>query len=304
MMGKFPLKILKKVILKDLEDAPSSDNEEEPVDVDANGVGGKGLELMLVEKSTKNQDQEFEKQATPSRTEHGMEVREVLQAEEREVKDKEGNAQENGTQGVVVQMSGIQEVNESQAEDVMVEDDMAGDEMAEENIDDPEERDGDEDYFPEEDEFGSEEEGPSSSDSSDEEYTPNSIKTVKPPKRKLVEMAQPLFQEEEPSEYEKIRANNIKQREALLRELQDGWLEYMESEGLEVSKSRKGRKKLKVVEREELNTRRVQHPAENIVIEDQQKQGMGTSGTGLDNESIRILWSTIFSYYTVVLICI
>ena len=282
-MSKFPLKILKKVILKDLEDVPSSDNEEEPVD----GVLGKGLELMLVENSTKNQDQEFEMQATHLRTEHGMEAREVLQAEVEEGVDQEINVLENGTQEVMMEMSGIQEVNESQAEDFMVE----------ENNDDPEERDGDEDYFPKEDDFGSEEEDTSSSDLSDEEYIPKSTRAVKPHKRKFVEMAQPQIQEEEPSEYEKIRASNIKQRNALLRELQDDWLEYMESEGLEVSKRRKGRKKLKVVEREEVNTRRVQHPAENVASEDHQKQGMGTSGTGLDNGSIWIFWSTIMLYY-------
>ena len=46
-----------------------------------------------------------------------------------------------------------------------------------------------------------------SSDLSDKEYTPNSTRNVNPPKRKLVEMAQPPIQEEEPSDYEKIRAN-------------------------------------------------------------------------------------------------
>ena len=83
----------------------------------------------------------------------------------------------------------------------------------------------------------------------------------------------------------------------MLRELQDDWLEYMESEGLEVSGSQMGRKKLKAVQREEVNTRRVQHPAENVSSGDHQKQGMGTSGTGLDNGSIWIFWSTIMLYY-------
>ena len=53
-MSKFPLKILQKIILKDLGNAPNSDNEEEAVDGDTNGVRGKCQEQILMERPTEN----------------------------------------------------------------------------------------------------------------------------------------------------------------------------------------------------------------------------------------------------------
>ena len=123
-------------------------------------------------------------------------------------------------------------------------------ELVEENYDDPNETQDDEDYFPDEDSIGSEEEA--TSGLSDEEYTPTPARTVKPPKRKLV-AAQPLV-EEELSQYEKIRAANIKEKEEFLQTLQGDWDEYKEDEGLVAGK--KSAKKLKIVEREAVFTRK------------------------------------------------
>ena len=81
---------------------------------------------------------------------------------------------------------------------------------------------------------------------------------------------------EEISEYEKIRAVNVKQK--LLRKLKGDWDGFKEGEGFLTGGRRKGAKKLKIVEKEVLNLRGE---------EDQQsgkstKQNLGLSGTGLD----------------------
>ena len=60
--------------------------------------------------------------------------------------------------------------------------------------------------------------------------------------------------EGELSEYEKIKAANVKEKEELLRTLQGDWQEFKESEGLVTGKNQKGAKKLKAVEREAANT--------------------------------------------------
>ena len=94
--------------------------------------------------------------------------------------------------------------------------------MVEGNDDDSEEREEDEEYFPDEDSTCSEEEASSTSGFSDEEYTPTSNRTVKPPRRKF---ATQLLVQGELSEYEKIRATNIKEKKKLQRTLQGEWQE-------------------------------------------------------------------------------
>ena len=80
--------------------------------------------------------------------------------------------------------------------------------------------------------------------------------------------AQPLVPEEL-SEYEKVRAANVKEKEGLLRQLKRDRRGFKESEGFAMFEKRKGAKKLKVLEKEGVNTRSVENA--------------GTSGTGLDN---------------------
>ena len=97
--------------------------------------------------------------------------------------------------------------------------------------------------------------------------------------------AQPLVPEGM-SQYEKIRAANVKQNEEMLRQLKRGWQGFNKSEGFATRGSRKRSKKLKVVEKEAVNTR-CHQPVENVSTEDQQsgnitKQDLRTSGTGLD----------------------
>ena len=131
--------------------------------------------------------------------------------------------------------------------------------MLEENYDDPGERE-DDDYYPDEDGEDVDSEDGDTSGSSDEEYTPSPATTVDPPKNKVATGGRLLMQGGEISEYEKIRAANIKQREEFLKTLQlEGeWQDFKESEGLMVAagRSQKRAKELKVVEREPVKTRR------------------------------------------------
>jgi len=152
---------------------------------------------------------------------------------EQENATQEAGAPETLSENAIMERSGDEEADENPHED----------EMVEENHDDPEETADDEDYFPDEDSIGSEEEA--TSGLSDEEYTPTPARTVKPLKRKLVTVQPPV--EEELSEYEKIRAANIKQRKEFLQTLQGDWQEYKEDEGLVAGK--KSAKKSTVVER-------------------------------------------------------
>ena len=130
----------------------------------------------------------------------------------------------------------------------------------EENFIDPGEED--DDYDPDdEDSIGSEEEA--TSGFSDEEYTPTTTTTTptttstttiqswrKPATGQL------LRQGGELSEYEKIREDNIREKEQLLRSLQGDWQEFKESEGLVVGGSQSGAKKvLKVLDRDPVKTR-------------------------------------------------
>ena len=121
---------------------------------------------------------------------------------------------------------------------------------------------------------------------------------------------------EDLSEYEKIRATNVKQKEVLLKQLKRDWRGFKESEGFLTGGGQKGAKKLKVVEKETFNTRsrakklkgveketfntrsrakkltdvekKAAHhrSVKNVSVEDQRQcseQNLGTSGTGLDN---------------------
>ena len=112
--------------------------------------------------------------------------------------------------------------------------------------------------------------------------------------------AQPL-PAEEMSEYEKIRAANMKQKERMPRQLKRDWRGFKQSEGFVAGGSLKGAKKLRVVEKESFNTRRrakelkavgkeVAQPrsVKNVAVKDplpgqRTKQDLGTRGTGLDN---------------------
>ena len=114
--------------------------------------------------------------------------------------------------------------------------------------------------------------------------------------------AQPLATEEM-SEYEKIRAANVKQKEELLKQLKKDWQGLKESEGFVTGGYQKRAKKLKVVEKETFNTRRRAKGLESKEKEaahlrsvenegsDHQllglysNQDLGISGTGLDNGS-------------------
>ena len=97
---------------------------------------------------------------------------------------------------------------------------------------------------------------------------------------------------EKMSEYEKIRATNVRQKKVLLKQLKRDWRGFKESEGFVTGGGLKGAKKLKVAEKETFNTRRRAKKLtgeEKEAIEDQlcsqsSKQNLGTSGTGLDNE--------------------
>jgi len=159
---------------------------------------------------------------------------------EQENTTQEAEAPETLSENAIMEGNGDEEANENLHEN----------EMVEENYDDPEETADDEDYFPDEDSIGSEEEA--TSGLSDEEYIPTPARTVKPLKRKLVTAQPPV--EKELSQYEKIRASNIKQREEFLRTLQGDWQDYKETEGLVAGK--KSAKKLNVVEREAVVTRK------------------------------------------------
>ena len=106
---------------------------------------------------------------------------------------------------------------------------------------------------------------------------------------------------EDLSEYEKIRATNVKQKEVLLKQLKRDWRGFKESEGFLTGGGQKGAKKLKVVKKETFNSRSrakkltgVEKDAaaahlrsvENVSIRDQRQSSnrkTRTSGIGLDN---------------------
>ena len=101
------------------------------------------------------------------------------------------------------------------------------------------------------------------------------------------------------SEYEKIRATNVKQKEVLLKQLKRDWRGFKESEGFAIGGGQKGAKKLKGMEKETFNTRSRAKKStgeekeathhrrvKNVSVEDHRQcseQNLGTSGTGLDN---------------------
>ena len=89
--------------------------------------------------------------------------------------------------------------------------------------------------------------GDTSSGSSDEEYTPSPATTVAAPKKKVATGEKLLMQGEEMSEYEKIRAANIKQKEEMLKTLQlkGDWQDLKESEGLVAASGRSQKQKQK-----------------------------------------------------------
>ena len=89
--------------------------------------------------------------------------------------------------------------------------------------------------------------GDTSSGSSDEEYTPSPATTVAAPKKKVATREKLLMQGEEMSEYEKIRAANIKQKEEMLKTLQlkGDWQDLKESEGLVAASGRSQKQKQK-----------------------------------------------------------
>ena len=89
--------------------------------------------------------------------------------------------------------------------------------------------------------------GDTSSGSSDEEYTPSPATTVAPSKKKVATGGKLLVQGEEMSEYEKIRAANIKQKEEMLKTLQlkGDWQDLKESEGLVAASGRSQKQKQK-----------------------------------------------------------
>ena len=89
--------------------------------------------------------------------------------------------------------------------------------------------------------------GDTSSGSSDEEYTPSPATTVAAPKKKVATGEKLLMQGEEMSEYEKIRAANIKQKEEMLKTLQlkGDWQDLKKSEGLVAASGRSQKQKQK-----------------------------------------------------------
>ena len=89
--------------------------------------------------------------------------------------------------------------------------------------------------------------GDTSSGSSDEEYPPSPATTVAAPKKKVATREKLLMQGEEMSEYEKIRAANIKQKEEMLKTLQlkGDWQDLKESEGLVAASGRSQKQKQK-----------------------------------------------------------
>ena len=89
--------------------------------------------------------------------------------------------------------------------------------------------------------------GDTSSGSSDEEYTPSRATTVAAPKKKVATGETLLMHGEEMSEYEKIRAANIKQKEEMLKTLQlkGDWQDLKESEGLVAASGRSQKQKQK-----------------------------------------------------------
>ena len=132
----------------------------------------------------------------------------------------------------------------------------------EENFIDPGEED--DDYDPDdEDSIGSEEEA--TSGFSDEEFTRTTRTTTRTTNTtnnttiqswRKPATGQLLRQGGQLSEYEKIREDNIREKEQLLRSLQGDWQEFKESEGLVVGQSQRGAKKvLKVLDRDPVKTR-------------------------------------------------
>ena len=152
---------------------------------------------------------------------------------------QEGEVHENGNSGQ--NMEGV--------ENQVANGDKFEEEMVEGSDHDTEERDDDDDdYVPDVESIGSEEGA-----TSDEEYVPSFTKTVKPAQRKLVPAQ--LLDNNELSAYEKIRADNIKQKEEMLNILKLNWDEFKKGEGLLAGESQK-RKKVDTVEREVVvNTR-------------------------------------------------
>ena len=84
---------------------------------------------------------------------------------------------------------------------------------------------------------------------------------------------------EDISEYEKIRAVNVEQKEKLLRKLKRDWEGFKEGEGFVTGGRRKKAKKLKIVEKEALNRGSEGGDQQSGKIT---KQNLGSSGTGLD----------------------
>ena len=152
---------------------------------------------------------------------------------------QEGEVHENANSGQ--NMEGV--------ENQVANGDKFEEEMVEGSDHDTEERDDDDDdYVPDVESIGSEEGA-----TSDEEYVPSFTKTVEPAQRKLVSAQ--LLDKNELSAYEKIRADNIKQKEEMLNILKVDWDEFKKGEGLVAGESQK-RKKVDTVEREAVvNTR-------------------------------------------------
>ena len=158
---------------------------------------------------------------------------------------QEGEVHENGNSGQ--NMEGV--------ENQVANGDKFEEEMVEGSDHDTEERDDDDDdYVPDVESIGSEEGA-----TSDEEYVPSFTKTVKPAQRKLVPAQ--LLDNNELSAYEKIRADNIKQKEEMLNILKLNWDEFKKGEGLMAGESQK-RKKVDTVERKAVvNTRKMKRCA-------------------------------------------
>ena len=84
---------------------------------------------------------------------------------------------------------------------------------------------------------------------------------------------------EDISEYEKIRAVYVKQKEKLKRKLKRDWDGCKEGEGLFVTGGQKRAKKLKVVQKEALDLR---SEGEDQQCGKSTKKNLGSSGAGLD----------------------
>ena len=166
-------------------------------------------------------------------------------------------------------------------EDQELDDEMA----AEENFVDPGEED--DDYDPDdEDSIGSEEEA--TSGFSDEEFTRTTRTTTRTTNTtnnttiqswRKPATGQLLRQGGQLSEYEKIREDNIREKEQLLRSLQGDWQEFKESEGLVVGQSQRGAKKvLKVLDRDPVKTRTSSLPAVGSGAQGDQRQPQRVPG--------------------------